>query len=341
MAAVVQMPEILKTRRLGASLDVGEIGLGCMGMSEFYGSADTKQSLKTLHRAADLGVTMFDTADMYGSGANEELLRDFLRERGREDAVIATKFAFVRDAFDYAPAHHNGVSNDPDYARRACEASLERLGTDYIDLYYVHRVEPDRPIEEVMGALAGLVEEGKIGHIGLSEVSGETLRRAHAVHPVTAVQSEYSLWSREPEAEILDVCEELGVGFVAYSPLGRGFLTGSLSVETLDGDDWRRTNPRFADGAVTKNRKLAEEIGKQAKQKGCSPAQLLLAWVLAKRPFIVPIPGTKRVSYLEDNVGAAHAALSASDIGSLDRLAPSGAAVGERYSDEGMALLAG
>ncbi len=335
------MSTTLKTRSLGKQLKVGEIGLGCMGMSEFYGETDAAQSLKTLHRAADLGVTMFDTADMYGSGANEELVASFLHERGRDAVKVATKFAFIRDAFDYAPENHNGVSNDPAYARRACEASLKRLGVDHIDLYYVHRVEPGRPIEEVMGALADLVKEGKISQIGLSEVSGETLRRAHAVAPVAAVQSEYSLWSREPEADILGVCEELGVGFVAYSPLGRGFLTGNFSVDSLDADDWRRTNPRFTEEAIAKNKQMATDVKAFAEQKDCSPAQLLLAWVLAKRPFIVPIPGTKRISYLEDNLGAAQVSLTQDEVKALDQLAPFGAAAGDRYSDLGMALLAG
>ena len=335
------MSSALKARALGAKLSVAEIGLGCMGMSEFYGATDEAQSMATLHRAAELGVTMFDTADMYGSGTNEELLGRFLKEHGGERISIATKFAIVRDAFDYAPADHVGISNDPAYARASCEASLKRLGVDHIDLFYVHRVEPGRPIEEVMGALSDLVKEGKIGSIGLSEVSGETLRRAQAVHPVAAVQSEYSLWTRDPEQGILDVCEELGVGFVAYSPLGRGFLTGALKAADLDKSDWRLTNPRFDAAAENENNRIADAIGAFAEYKGVSTAQLLLAWVLAKRPFIVPIPGTKRTKYLEDNVGAAQVTLSAEEVEALNALVPLGSAIGDRYSADGMTVLEG
>ena len=331
----------LKKRNLGDGFEAPEIGLGCMGMSEFYGPSDNADSLRTLNRAVDLGVTFLDTADMYGSGANEELLGEFIKDRGRDAISIATKFGLVRDGFDYAPDGHGGVSNDPAYARAACEASLKRLGTDYIDLYYIHRIEPGRPIEDVMGTLSDLVAEGKIGHIGLSEVSRETLRRAHAVHPITAVQSEYSLWSREPEAEIFDLCEELGIGFVAYSPLGRGFLTGALSVNKLASDDWRLTNPRFTDEAIENNTRLSTFVVETARQKGCTPAQLLLAWVLAKRPYIVPIPGTKRISYLEDNVGAADISLTEKEIETLESVIPLGAATGDRYSADGMSVLAG
>ena len=335
------MTHSLEQRQLGDGLKVSAIGLGCMGMSEFYGSSDTQESLKTLHRAADLGVTFLDTADMYGSGANEALLGAFLKERGRDAVTLATKFALIRDEFDYAPANHSGVSNAPDYARAALEASLKRLQTDHIDLYYVHRAEPGRPIEEVMETLAAFVKEGKIGHIGLSEVSAETLRRAQAVHPVAAVQSEYSLWSRDPEDDVLDACEQLGVGFVAYSPLGRGFLTGALKRDALEANDWRRTNPRFAEAAIAKNEQLAERVVEFARDKGCSPAQLALAWVLAQRPFIAPIPGTRRIKYLEDNAGALGVTLSESELAQLDLLIPPGAAVGDRYSEAGMAVLNG
>ena len=332
------MPNTLNKRALGRSLNSGEIGLGCMGMSEFYGPSDKQQSLATLRRAAELGVTLFDTADMYGSGANEELLGEFIEAYGRDQIQIATKFGIVRDAFDYAPADHTGISNDPAYARASCEASLRRLGVDHIDLYYVHRVDGTKPIEEVMGALKDLVDEGKIGHIGLSEVSAQTLRRANAVHPIAAVQTEYSLWSREPETNgVLDACAELGTGLVAYSPLGRGFLTGALKVDDLADDDWRRSNPRFEEAAIAQNTRLQMAVAKIAKEKDCSSAQLLLAWLLAKRPFVVPIPGTKRVSYLEDNVGAANIKLSTDDVEELDALASSIDIVGTRYSAPGMA----
>ncbi len=330
----------MKKRKLGQSLAVAPIGLGCMGMSEFYGPADRETSLATLGRAVDLGIDLFDTADMYGSGANEELLGEFLKQ-SKADIRIATKFGLVRDAFDYAPTDHAGVSNHPDYARLACEASLKRLGVEYIDLYYVHRIEPGRPIEEVMETLADLVQEGKIGAIGLSEVSPDTLRRAHKVHPVAAVQSEYSLWSRDPEEAILDTCEELGVGFVAYSPLGRGFLTGALSLDDLAADDWRRSNPRFEEAAIEQNRRIGEVVNGMAQNKGCTPAQILLAWVLSKRPFIVPIPGTKRVSYLEDNVGAASLDLSASEVAAMEAELDELAVIGDRYAPQGMAVLDG
>lgn len=329
----------MRTRLLGQKLSVSALGLGCMGMSEFYGAAENAESLKTLHRAADLGVDFFDTADMYGSGANEQLLGTFMKERGRDAVTLATKFAIIRDTFDYAPIDHQGISNDPAYARAACEASLKRLGTDYIDLYYVHRIEPGRPIEEVMGTLADLVKEGKIRHIGLSEASIGTLRRAHAVHPVTALQTEYSLWSRDPEGGILQCCEELGIGFVPYSPLGRGFLTGSIDVDTLAADDWRRTNPRFSDDAMKANLLLADRVKEFAAAKSCSPAQLLLAWVLSKGDNIVPIPGTKRVKYLEDNVGALDVTLSSEEQKELEALIPTDAVSGTRYSAEGMAGL--
>lgn len=335
------MIKTLEKRQLGADLSVSQIGLGCMGMSEFYGEADREESLNTLHTASDLGVTLFDTADMYGSGANEELLGQFIRQRGRANIQIATKFGIVRDRFDYAPRDHSGVSNDPTYARRACEASLQRLGVDHIDLYYVHRIEPSRPIEDVMGALSDLVREGKIGHIGLSEVSASTLEAAHAIHPVAAVQSEYSLWSRDPETDILDKCEKLGIGFVAYSPLGRGFLTGALKLTELSKDDWRLTNPRFSEHAATANQALATAIGDLAEGKGCSAAQLLLAWVLKQRPFIVPIPGTKRSTHLQDNLRAALVGLSESELDQLNALIVNGAVIGERYSQDGMLLLNG
>lgn len=330
----------ITTQRLGAAnsgLTVSKIGLGCMGMSEFYGARDDVQSMETLNRALDLGVTFLDTAETYGLGHNEELIGRLLAARGRDAVTVATKFGIRREPGAYA----RGISNNPAYVRQACEGSLKRLGTDHIDLYYIHRIEPDRPIEEPMGELSKLVEEGKIGHIGICESSPATLRRAHAVHPITALQSEYSLWTREPEEDVFAVCQELEIGFVPYSPLGRGFLTGAMSsTNDLADDDFRRTNPRFKDGNLDGNMGILQALQNMAHEKDCTPAQLALAWVLKKGAVfgigIAPIPGTKRTSYLEQNVGALSVDMTADDLDRLDRLVPIGAAKGERYTAEGM-----
>lgn len=322
----------MKLRQLGQGLSVSEIGLGCMGMSEFYGPSDDEVSIGTMHVAVDNGVTFFDTADMYGRGHNEELIGRFIRERGRDAIVLASKFGIVRDDSGYG----RGISNDPAYARKACEQSLMRLGTDVIDLYYVHRIEQGRPIEEVMAELADLVKEGKIRHIGLSEASADTLQRAHAVHPVSALQSEYSLWTRDPEDDVLDVCLKLGIGFVPYSPLGRGFLTSSLEPSQLDDSDFRLANPRFEGDNYSENMKIAETIKTFAQNMKCTPAQLALAWLLAQADWIVPIPGTRRQEYLLENAGAADVVLSQDDLNDLSVLLPAGSAVGDRYTAEGM-----
>jgi len=322
----------MKQRQLGQGLQVSALGLGCMGMSEFYGPSDDDVSMATLHAAADLGIDFFDTADIYGRGHNEELIGRFIKERGRDTLTVATKFGIVREDTGYG----RGVSNDPDYARQACEQSLQRLGTDVIDLFYVHRIEQDRPIEEVMTALAALVNEGKIRHIGLSEASSDTLRRAHAVHPVTALQTEYSLWTRDPEQGVLAVCKELDVGFVPYSPLGRGFLTSSVVPSDLDASDFRLANPRFSHENYEANLNIVEIVKRFADEQGCTPAQLVLAWLMAQSDHIVPIPGTRRQSYLLDNVGAVDIELSQADVKMLSELVPPDAAAGERYTEEGM-----
>ncbi|GAA5533502.1 aldo/keto reductase [Deinococcus aluminii] len=310
-------------------LDVSALGLGCMGMSEFYGEADENESIRVIHRALDLGVTFLDTADMYGVGRNEELVGRAIRGR-RDEVVLATKFGNVRGP----GGERLGINGRPEYVRQACDASLKRLGVDHIDLYYQHRVDPQTPIEETVGAMAELVQAGKVRFLGLSEASAGTLRRADAVHPITALQSEYSLWTRDPEEEILPTCRELGIGFVAYSPLGRGFLSGQFrSPEDLPPDDFRRYNPRFQGENFQKNLRLVEAVQEMAREKGCTPAQLALAWLLAQGNDIVPIPGTKRVKYLEDNLGALDVHLSASDLASLEAVFPMGAAAGERYPD--------
>ena len=313
---------------------VSALGLGCMGMSEFYGPSDDAESLRTLARALELGVSLFDTADTYGLGHNESLLGRFLDEGGaarRRQAVVASKFGIVREAGTY----ERRIDNSPAYIRRACEASLRRLGVERIDLYYCHRRDPDVPIEEVVGAMAELVAEGKIGAIGLSEVSVETLRRAHAVHPVAAVQSEYSLWSREPEAGMLAACAELGTAFVAYSPLGRAFLTATVDTGKLADDDFRKRNPRFSGEAEARNRQLVAALGELAAARGLSNAQLALAWLLNKAPHVIPIPGTRRIAYLESNVSAADIALTADELGQLDRLFDPLAVAGARYPEGG------
>jgi aryl-alcohol dehydrogenase-like predicted oxidoreductase len=317
----------MQTRQL-RDLTVSALGLGCMGMSEFYGSADDTESIRTIHRALDLGVTLLDTADMYGPYKNEILVGKAVQGR-RDKVVIATKFGIVRDPNDPLK---RGISGKPDYVRRSVEGSLQRLGTDYIDLYYQHRVDPDTPIEETVGALAELVRAGKIRHIGLSEAGAATLERGSKVHPITALQTEYSLWSRDPEDDILPMCKKLGIGFVAYSPLGRGFLTGRFrSIDDLAPDDFRRHSPRFQGENFAKNLELVAHIGALAKRKGCTPSQLALAWLLHRGPDIVPIPGTTKVERLEENVGAVAVQLSQDELAEIDRLAPKGVAAGLRY----------
>lgn len=324
----------MNKRHLG-SLEVSALGLGCMGMSEFYGESDRAESIATIHRAIELGVTFLDTADIYGLGRNEELVGAAIRDR-RERVVLATKFGNVRGV-DGAFLGQNGR---PDYVRKACEASLRRLRVDVIDLYYQHRVDPQTPIEDTVGAMADLVREGKVLHLGLSEAAPETIRRAHAVHPIAALQTEYSLWSRDPEDEIFATVRELGVGFVAYSPLGRGFLTGQIkSVDDLVSDDYRRNSPRFQGENFAKNLDLVHEIEAIAREKGCSPAQLSLAWVLAQGDDIVPIPGTKRCKYLDENVGALDVSLSAKELERISRIAPPGKAAGTRYAAPQMSAL--
>lgn len=323
----------MEQRELGRSgLIVSALGLGCMGMSEFYGPADDAQSRDVLERALALGVTHYDTADMYGSGHNETLLSGFLAGC-RERVVVATKFGIVRKPGEYSRV----LDTSPAYVRLACEASLKRLGVEVIDLYYAHRVNPNIPIEDTVGAMADLVQAGKVRALGLCEVSASTLRRAHAVHPIAAVQSEYSLWTRDVEAEILPACRDLGVSLVAYSPLGRGLLTGTItSQDGLAANDFRRISPRFQDGNLEANLQLVDVVRQMAAAKGGSPGQVALAWLLAQGPDILPIPGTKRVKYLEDNVGAASLSLSEAELTQLAAALPPGAAVGDRYPAEGM-----
>ncbi len=323
----------MKQRLLGRSgLSVSAIGLGCMGMSEFYGATDETESIATIHRALDLGVTFLDTADMYGSGHNEELVGKAIRDR-RDQVVLATKFGIVRGETPM----DRGIDGRPEYVRQACEASLRRLGLDVIDLYYQHRVDPQTPIEETVGAMAELVKEGKVRYLGLSEAGPQTLRRASAVHPITALQTEYSLWSRDPDDEILPTCRELDIAFVAYSPLGRGFLTGQInSIDDLAEDDFRRYSPRFQGDNFERNMELVRHIGALAKECDCTPAQMALAWVLARGDDIIPIPGTKRRTYLEQNVAAVDIKLLATDMQLLDQIAPQGAAAGLRYPEEAM-----
>jgi aryl-alcohol dehydrogenase-like predicted oxidoreductase len=319
-------------RTLGRDgLDVSALGLGCMGMSEFYGPADDEQSIKTIHRALSLGITLLDTADMYGIGKNEQLVGTAIADR-RDDAVVATKFGIVRE--EGQPMR---VDSSPEYARRACEASLRRLGVDHIDLYYMHRRNPDVPIEETVGGMAELVEEGKVRHLGLSEVSADTLRAACAVHPIAALQSEWSLWTRGIEAEIVPAARELGVGIVPYSPVGRGFLTGAYgSLDRLSPNDFRRYNPRFQGDNLQANMRLVERVREVADDVGCTPVQLALAWLLHQGDDVVPIPGTKRVKYVEENAEAAEISLTADHLGALDEAVPVGAAAGERYAEDSM-----
>lgn len=301
-------------------------------MSEFYGQRDEQESIATIHRALDLGVNFLDTADMYGVGRNEELVGRAIKDR-REQVVLATKFGNVRSA----DGSFAGVNGRPEYVRQACDASLKRLGIDIIDLYYQHRVDPNVPIEDTVGAMAELVKAGKVRYLGLSEAAPATIRRANAVHPIAALQTEYSLWSRDPEDEILPTCRELGVSFVAYSPLGRGFLTGQFkTIDDLAPDDWRRHSPRFQGENFQKNLELVKQIQELAKEKGCQPSQLALAWLLAQGEDIVPIPGTKRQKYLEENVAAVDISLTPSDLERIDRVAPKGVALGDRYPENSM-----
>lgn len=326
----------MKTRRLGQQgIEVSAIGLGCMGMSEFYGACDDAESIATIHRALELGVTLLDTADIYGPHTNEELVGRVIRDR-RDRVFLATKFGIVRDPNDPSK---RGVSGRPDYVRTCCEASLRRLGVDVIDLYYQHRVDPTTPIEETVGAMAELVKAGKVRYLGLSEASAKTLTRACAVHPITALQTEYSLWSRDPETEILAACRRLRVSFVAYSPLGRGFLTGAIQKpEDFTEDDYRRFNPRFQGENFSKNLSLVAKIKALAEKKGCRPSQLALAWVLAQGEDIVPIPGTKRRRYLQENVAAVDISLTDAELAGINAVFPVDAAAGSRYPEEMMRL---
>jgi aryl-alcohol dehydrogenase-like predicted oxidoreductase len=331
----------LPRRRLGASdLNVSCIGLGCMGMSYAYGAADESESLRVLHRYVELGGNFLDTAEIYGPFDNELLLGRFLGEVPREGIVVATKFGFHVDA---ATRTVGGADSSPGTIRRVCDESLGRLGVDRIDLFYQHRVDPNVPPEEVAGTVADLIQAGKVRALGLSEAGPATLRRAHAVHPVAALQSEYSLWSREPETNgVLATCRELGIGFVPYSPLGRGFLTGAIQKPSdLPPDDWRLRNPRFQSEAIEKNLQLASHVKRLAAKKRCTPAQLALAWVLAQGDDVVPIPGTKRVKYLEDNLGAVRVSLTREELSEIDRLFPPGVAAGERYAPGGMSMVEG
>ncbi|MGH7823047.1 MAG: aldo/keto reductase [Candidatus Binatia bacterium] len=321
----------MERRKLGRSgPQVSALGLGCMGMSEFYGEGDERESIATIHRALELGIDFLDTADVYGLGRNEGLVGRAIRDR-RQRVFLATKFAIVRGE-DGRPV---GINGKPEYVRQCCEASLRRLGVDAIDLYYQHRVDPQTPIEETVGAMAKLVKEGKVRFLGLSEAAATTIRRTHAVHPIAALQSEYSLWTRDHEENgVIDACRELGIAFVAYSPLGRGFLTGAIrNPDDFAADDYRRNSPRFQGENFQKNLDLVERIGEIAAEKGCTPSQLALAWLLARAPFVVPIPGTKRRRYLEENVAAVEVELTPAEIDDIESVFPKGASAGERYAD--------
>jgi aryl-alcohol dehydrogenase-like predicted oxidoreductase len=324
---------MIATRTLGADgPEVSAVGLGCMGMSEFYGTGDEAESIATIHHAIERGVTFLDTADMYGVGRNEKLVGKAIADR-RDRVFLATKFGNVRGE----NGEFLGVRGDPEYVRSACEASLKRLGVETIDLYYQHRVDPKVPIEDTVGEMARLKDEGKIRFLGLSEAAPETIRKAHATHPITAVQTELSLWSRDSEAEVLPTVRELGIGYVAYSPLGRGFLTGQIqSPSDFPDDDYRRFHPRFTGENFDRNIALVREVGEMANEKDCTTAQLALAWVLAQGDDIVPIPGTKRIRYLDENIAALDVKLSGEDLDRLDAILPPGAAAGDRYHAQGM-----
>jgi aryl-alcohol dehydrogenase-like predicted oxidoreductase len=317
----------LKKRSLGNSLEVSAIGLGCMGMSEFYGSHDDAQSIATIHRALDLGCNFLDTADMYGPFTNEKLVGRAIRDR-RDAVVLATKFGNMRGQ----DGGFLGISGKADYVRKACDASLQRLGVDHIDLYYQHRVDRTTPIEETIGAMADLVRAGKVRHLGMSEAAPQTIRRAHAVHPITALQTEYSLWSRDPEDEILPTVRELGIGFVAYSPIGRGFLSGRFkTIDDLEPTDYRRQSPRFQGENFERNLDLVRRIEEIARSKGVTPAQLAIAWVLSQGDDIVPIPGSKSIGHLEENIAAVEIELTPDDLARINEVAPKGIAAGDRY----------
>src|SRR5213080_258759 len=327
----------MKQRKLGRGGPiVSAIGLGCMGMSEFYGHHDDAESLAAIDRAIDLGITFFDTADIYGPHTNEELLGRGIRGK-RHHVVIATKFGILRDP---DTPGFRGINGKPEYVKQACDASLHRLGVDCIDLYYQHRVDPETPIEETVGAMAELVRAGKVRYLGLSEAGADTIRRAHALHPITALQSEYSLWTRDPEDEVLGVCRELGIGFVPYSPLGRGFLTGKIQKpEDIPQDDYRRSTPRFQGENFQRNLDIVKRVEEIAREKRCTPAQLALAWVLAQGEDVVPIPGTKRRKYLQENIGALDVDITSKDLERIDEVAPKDAFAGSRYPEAMMKLL--
>lgn len=326
----------MKTRKLGnQGLEVSELGLGCMGMSEFYGNSNDDEAIATIHHAVDLGVNFLDTADMYGPFTNEKLVGRAIKNR-RDRVILATKFGNVRTA----DGGWLGISGKPEYVQQACDASLQRLGVDVIDLYYQHRVDLTVPIEETVGAMAELVKQGKVRYLGLSEAAPATIRRAHAIHPIAALQTEYSLWSRDPEDEILPTLQELGIGFVPYSPLGRGFLTGAITTpDDFAADDFRRRSPRFQGENFAKNLQVVEQVKAIAAEKGVTTGQLALAWLLAQGDYIVPIPGTKRRSYLEENVGATNVTLTAEDLNRINAVAPQGIAAGDRYPAQSMSAL--